>query len=270
MSWSPIIGSWERPQVKHFRPPVFPKRFALLQELNSIIHSKTLDLEAEFQWKFLKWFFGLREKQPFLKVVYSYTMTPLEINLDTEKCWLEVGSWKTIFSWRFILEGVWFHVMRSLWALKCDVIHRASQGLPNLKDLAFGACFNQTFDPMFFPYLRSLTLGAAFDQSLEDVAWDNIRCCVYSCFPICCVGLCVALFYCELVIFAFSSADCVSLCSVPAGPWDYTVIIFMNFILIDDSWAAQMHHREPRILFSATCSSWRTKTIYKYSEEQSL
>lgn len=63
--------------------------------------------------------------------------------------------------------------MRSLWALKCDVIHRASEGLPNLKDLAFGACFNQTFDPMLFPYLRSLTLGAAFDQSLEDVAWDN-------------------------------------------------------------------------------------------------
>ena len=29
MSWSPIIGSWERPQVKHFRPPVFPKRFCI-------------------------------------------------------------------------------------------------------------------------------------------------------------------------------------------------------------------------------------------------
>ena len=66
-------------------------------------------------------------------------------------------------------------------------------------------------------------------------------CSVHSFFFPICVGFCVSLFGCELVIFTF--ADCVSLCCVP-GLWK--TILELHRCTIGN------------LLFFATCS-WRIK-----------
>ncbi len=59
----------------------------------------------------------------------------------------------------------------------------------------------------------------------------------------------VFVFLCLVVSLLFSPLLIVSVCAV-----------FERGGTSDDSWAPQMHHREPeRILFFATCSSWRIK-----------